>query len=337
MVFQVAVRNVAGLPIPGAGLRLIAPDGTDVTASRFQASTVYTDANGLFTRFYLLFAPSRLPLGQYKIVGSALGYVDDFVLTTPFFVGQGNFVLQLTPEAIKAESSIEAPGFGYVSPMAPTEALIGGTEGYADWEYIEATITNQADESSIMEVPVVNGQARINLQARLELDPLLQLIPDDAIGVIDASFSDKLTVTLASLTASGTRPLEGEFSVMVANAFPIGDTNDLTNFTNTAGLADWLTPWDELPKFTGHPADAGVWLPIPNAGPYSLTYSFYNINKAAIGGNLSDALPADLFAPGKVVKVKIPEPIAGAYYAKLTVMNNNQAQTKPLWVRYYHG
>ncbi|MVM34231.1 hypothetical protein GO755_29645 [Spirosoma sp. HMF4905] len=332
-VFQVFVTNSASQPLSGVAIRLLAPDGTDITATRFGASPVYTDANGLFTRFYLV-APG-LTAGIYSIIVSASGYTGQTKATANTFTGLGNFNFTLLALPTSVSVEITEPESGYVSPMAPVEFLVPAVSPSAAWEYIEATVTSD-DSTSVMEVPVINGQARLNLQARLELEPLPHLVGDGVLAIADADFSKNFSIDLASLTETGSVSINEGFTIWSANAFPSDSINDLTSFTNIDGLADWLTPWEELPVFTGHYADAMIWLPIPSEDAYELITHFLDINQQAFT-NVGVVLPNEAFSSGKVARIRIPEPVAGAHYALLTVTLAGVVQTKPLKIRYIYG
>lgn len=334
-VFQVFVTNSASQPLPGVAIRLLDPAGTDITATRFGSSPVYTDANGLFTRFYLI--NPALSAGIYSVVVSASGYTGQTKATANTFTGIGNFIFTLLALPTSVSVEITVPESGYVSPMAPVEFVVPAVSPSAAWEYIEATVTS-ADSVSVIEVPVIGGQARLNLQARLELDPVLHLVGDDELALADADFSNEFSIELASLTETGRVAIEETFTLKSANAFPSGEVNDLINFTNRneAGLADWLTPWEELPKFLGHYADAMIWLPIPSPSQYELLIEYLNINRVSLS-TVGIVLPSDAFNAGKVTRIRIPEPITGAHYAILNVTLGGTVQTNPLTVHYING
>lgn len=333
-IFQVTVRTVSGQPLRGIGLRLLDPQGADITASRLGNSVVYTDATGQLLRTFT--EGQTIALGNYSIVAVGPGYYQNNILTGDFS-GFGSFSITMPPIPGATEIEVTAPESSYVSPLGPVEFLAAAAAPNAEWEFIEATVTNQNGDSSIIEVPVIAGQARLNLQARLELEPGLFLVGDGDLVAADSAFSDKFSITLASLTPTGRVVLQNQFDLHSANAFPIGQTNDLGNFTNDGDhLADWLTPWDELPKFVGHYADAMIWLPVPSELAYTLVTQYLTINRTALGETTND-LAAGVFRNGKVVHVRIPEPLAGAHYALLTIHLAGVAQTKPLTVRYEHG
>jgi len=333
--FRCTVVTSSGIPVANAAIRVVSDQNIDATVALFGSSPVYTKANGT----YAMPAPPKgsttgnVPAGVYTINVVAPGYQPKKYDTLADFTGTGTFRIELTVDT-SAAGEITTPASDYVSPMAPVEVEVPGVASSAKWEYIEATITSESGNESVIEVPTSNGSALLNLQARCELDTALYLVGDDKAAAIDPSFSDTFTVVLASLTPSGRQDLNVSFSLQVANVFPTGEENDLGNFTNEGGPADWMTPWDELPKFRGHVADAMIWLPVAKA-QYTLQVTYKNINRVLIQ-SVDIALDSALFKTKRVVRVRIPEAIPGAVYAGLVITSGGVPQTKTLTVR-YHG
>jgi hypothetical protein len=323
--------------MPGVALRLFKQDGlVDVTAQQFGQSPVYTDATGVFERYYPESAAYGLSPAVHVVRAYADGYVVQQQPSTPDFTGVGSFTFYLSVGETTDTAEIEPLESGFVCPMYAVELEVPAQASYSPWEIIEATVTDERGASSIIEVPVIGGFARVNAQARLLLDPIVHLVGDDQTAIVDPDFSRHFTINLASLTESGRVELTNEFSLTAANLFPDGDTNDLTSFTNEAGLARWITPWREVPKFQGHYADAMIWLTQPGSGGYVLRTQFLNINRAVID-ETTDFLAGELVETGKALRVRIPEPIAGAWYALMTIEQGEDVQTEPLTVRYVNG
>ncbi|GAB2549919.1 carboxypeptidase-like regulatory domain-containing protein [Spirosoma aerophilum] len=334
--FRCLVTTVSGLPIVDAAIRLLNALGTDVTGALFGKTPVYTRENGVYS--YPSPGNKIVRAGTYKLIVGAPGYHPFQLDTPPDFIGPGNFTVVLTGDTqpIPVEN-ITLPGASYVSPLFPIEVLVDAVApSTAKWEFIEATVLDSKNRRSVIEVQTTSGKARLNLQARLELETGMHLVGDTRIVDIDPDASEEYTVTLASLTPTGRQDLNTSFSLQVANVFPIGDENDLVNFTNADGPADWLTPWSEVPAFEGHYADVMVWLPVAGIGVYTLQTEFFDINRASLS-TTDETIDADIMAARRIVRVRIPEPISGAYYATMQIMLAGNAQTTPLNVRYIRG
>lgn len=340
-LFTALATTQSGAPVPNCTIRIVGAGAQDVTAKITGGITpIVTGADGRFVAYLSLAQSlqSRLPSGTYSVVANAPGY-EPYLGAVDIVQQLLTLTIILTPRAVESTelTPVTYSGPAYVSPCYPVEVPVNGV-ATAAWELIEATVSNPTGFSSKIEVPVIDGQALINLQARLLLDTRPYLVPDNTPGLVDPSFSDEFTTTFASITPSGRQNLPGQVVVRAANAMPAGQTNNLTEFTNadSDGLARWLTPWSELPVFSGHYADATIWLPAIGEGGYALRIIFRDINRAELTQR-TDMLPTALFAEGKTTRIRIPAAVSGAYYATLTIEQGTTTLTHPLTVRYIHG
>jgi hypothetical protein len=331
-------RTQSGTPISGCVARFVAAQDEDKTLYITQGHLLLVTGPDGYYRNQVAEGATDLPPGAYRVLANATGYA---TYDQPFYHGGGpvlSITIVMTPESVDEAGGADYFGASFVSPMYPVEVILPRREAPSAWELLETTVTDSNGNVRVIEVRAQDETTTVNLQARLALKPVPHLVADGQLAMIDPDFSTSIIATFASLTKNGSLAIPGQLSLSVANAFPDIDaeSNDLTPFTNQDGLANWLTPWNELPKFVGNYSDAMIWLTMIGQGNYTLTTQFQNINRQLISTN-TDQLPAEVFATGQVVRVRIPEPIAGAYYALLTISQGDDVQTHPLTVKYVHG
>lgn len=334
----VTVQTESGQPVAGAGIRLVSQSGVDVTASVFGASPVFAGPDGIYRYVYGGNGNGNV-LGPHVLTAFAPGFNSGSVPYLFLSPEINPHTIVLTRAGLDDEVEIDTPASAYVSPLFAVEFTAPGVSASAPWELIETTLTDENARESVMETAVLAGQAGVNVQARLIVPIGVHLVDDGQSARTDPDFVQTYEVTLASLTPAGRLAIDNQVSFYAANLYPTGDTNDLRNYTNLTGPADWIAPWGDsyenpLPKFGSRYADAMAWLPA-GSGDVTLRVIQQTINRQPIE-TTNTTLPGTLWANKKSVRIRIPDALPTARYATLQLFRASTALTNLLYVE-YHG
>lgn len=339
VLFKIGVKKISLQPASGLRIRILTSTNQDVTTKMFGTPDVFTDSYGLVRRN---FEASPLPVGDYKIQLSGIGYETAYLnkSNNPIlgkFDGAGEFDWFIFPATASNYTVIQPAK--YVSPLAPIVFEVHNQDGHID-EILQATITLADGRKSVVESqPDFNGVTQFDVRNRVRLHPKPVYVSDGQFSALDMAFSQRFTVELATII-DGNAPVAIKdnagndliFTLFSANIFPKDSENDLSEYVTTP--AKWITPFGSFVNaFHGYYADVIVWLPEPPTELNTLVIKYYNASGTQVGAVENYALAASDF----VQRVRVPDaPNELVETATLQVQDKGKAKTEVLTI-YYRG
>lgn len=336
----ITFKKPNGQPLPYTQVRVTTSDigQVDKTALLFGASPYTSDATGTATATV---AANALPAGLYNIVASIAGYRSASVETTEAFTGPGVYTVTLEPlDAVGDPDNtyeLSKVPAQFVSPMAPVSIELLCPDALAGKRQLVITSVSPVGfRGSEIENPVgLSNVANINVQGRLLLDTALVLVPDQTYAMPDYNFSDQAAISFKSITAQSPQGVDiaiDTLQVQYANIYPQGRANDLSEYTDTNGLAKWITPWPgEIPVWRGQYFDLMAW--VQPGGEFSIEAKYYDRAKISLG-TVVYAIPEGVVT-GNVFRVRPlynDDPNVATF--ELRILKDNQPVTEPATIKY---
>lgn len=151
-----------------------------------------------------------LPLG-----GVTLPWADFFVTGNRVYV-----TANASDEASTLASALGTVGFYAVTDAVTATALFTDTVGSDGWSTVwdVTALSDTASTQITLALRIVDGQGHVQSQGEVARIGLDRRPPTDTTAVIDAVYSDTLTITIASLSATDPSPGSGAQAMAFSNA-----------------------------------------------------------------------------------------------------------------------
>lgn len=339
---RIAFTSQSGQPLPFVQVKVVsATTGQDRTATLFGVSPVVANANGIVEAEI---TTNSVPSGLYNVIGSTPGYRIGSFETPENFTGTGVFTfalegLDLDPEDPESDYEVTVPFSVFVSPMQPVSFILTKPSALSDRQQdLLTTVAPDNGQAVPFETPFEGGTAYADVQSCLGLDPRFILVPDVTFAAEESNFSGKASVQFDIITDSGIElsPIP-TFDLLYANIYPPGNINDLSVYTDSNGLARWISPWPgEVPVFRGYYFDVLIWIQPGEEGgdEYVLKLSEMGINKNPLQSG-EQPLPEAAFLSGRTQAIRPPAPTnVDTVYIDMWIERNGEPITETLTLRY---
>ena len=328
--FQLTALRPNGTGVAGAQIRVLSSAGVDVTAQLFGTSQLITDSLGVWTGRET--GSSGDLLYTNATIQVIAPYYETWSMSYPFAViGIAHLTANLVRVSSSDDYTITAPSVSFVSSMAPILFTVQSASTFP-WENIVARIEKLDGTVSIIEAPVdrVTHRATLDIRNRINLGARPFLVKEPDVSRPDMDFSDKVTVTISSLTEEGETAIDAEgFELYVAATLPRDGETDLAAYVSR-DHQPWLVP--SLPVYAnrGHYRDVMIWLPVPSLPGYVLTTTYYNG-----AGTVVSTTTDNLVESPYVQRIRInTDPVVNVVRSVLSIKSGTTVITQPLTVLY---